>query len=157
MQRVSNREPDPRIAALRARGLRLTPQRLAVLDAAREVGGHQTADAIFARVRATHPYVSRVTIYRALAWLKGQGLVSETDLGGGQIEYEPVGARRHHHLVCLRCGVRQEFPDDLVAPLDAALRARYGFAPRIDHLALFGLCRECQGAAGATTPPAADA
>ncbi len=136
-------------AALHARGERLTPQRLLVLGAIQEGPGHQTAEAIYERVRAAFPYVNRATIYRSLAWLKEQGLISETNLGGGQAEYEYLGDQRHHHMVCLRCGQRQEFADELVQPLAAALRERYGFAPRLDHLAVFGVCRNCQEAESA--------
>lgn len=132
--------------ALRARGQRLTPQRLLVLEALQQGRGHQTAEAIYDRVRASYPYVNLATIYRALAWLKAQGLIAETDLGSGQAEYEYLGEQRHHHLVCLACGAQTEFADDLLAPLAAGLHARYGFAPRLDHLAIFGRCQQCQEA-----------
>lgn len=143
MSKVASGHPDEQVAALRARGERLTPQRLMVLDAIRALDGHQTAEAIFAHVRARYPYVNLATIYRTLGWLKHQALVSETDLGGGQIEYEYLGERRHHHLICLHCGMRQDFDDAVVEPLVEALRERYGFSPRIDHLAVFGTCRAC--------------
>lgn len=129
---------------LRARGQRLTPQRLLVLEALQQGRGHQTAEAVYERVRASYPYVNPATIYRALTWLKAQGLIAETDLGGGQTEYEYLGEQRHHHLVCLACGAQTEFADDLLAPLADSLRARYCFEPRLDHLAVFGLCRQCR-------------
>lgn len=131
---------------LRARGARLTPQRLMVLEALRTLGGHRTADAVAAQVRIAYPYINRATVYRALGWLRDQGLVSETDLGGGQAEFEYLGAARHHHMICLACGHTVAFDDDLVAPLGRALFDRHGFAARIDHLAIFGLCRQCQEA-----------
>ena len=134
-------------AALHARGERLTPQRLLVLDALHGADGHQTAEAIFEQVRARYPYVNLATVYRTLNWLRDRGLITETDLGGGQTEYEALGERRHHHLICLGCGERREFADELVAPLAASLRERYGFAPRLDHLAVFGTCAACQEAA----------
>ena len=143
-------EGEHAAARLRARGERLTPQRLLVLEALRDGRGHLTAEAIYEQVQIKYPYVNLTTIYRSLSWLKTQGLVSETDLGGGQVEYEYLDELRHHHLVCLQCGRKEEFGDDLVAPLAAALRERYGFAPRLDHLAVFGRCRHCQGAAGTT-------
>jgi Fur family ferric uptake transcriptional regulator len=146
MDRIPGHGSDDHLAALRARGERLTPQRLMVLAAMHESEGHQTAEAIYARVRERYPYVNLATIYRALSWLKDQALVSETDLGGGQIEYEYLGGQRHHHMVCLHCGGKAEFGDDIVLPLAQALRDRYGFAPRIDHLAVFGICHHCQGA-----------
>lgn len=146
MHRFSSSHGQDRAAELRARGERLTPQRLLVLEALRDGRGHLTAEGIYRRVQATYPYVNLATIYRSLSWLKTQGLVSETDLGGGQIEYEYLDEPRHHHLVCLQCGRKEEFGDDVVAPLAAALRERHGFAPRLDHLAVFGLCRHCQEA-----------
>lgn len=144
MDRIPGQESDEHLAALRARGERLTPQRLMVLAAMHEAEGHHTAESIYARVRERYPYVNLATIYRTLGWLKDQALVSETDLGGGQIEYEYLGGPRHHHMVCLHCGGKAEFGDDIVLPLAQALRDQYGFAPRIDHLAVFGICRYCQ-------------
>lgn len=138
---------------LRGRGERLTPQRLLVLEALQSDRGHQTAEAIYERVRAAYPYINIATVYRSLTWLKDQGLIAETDLGQGQTEYESLGEQRHHHLICLHCGRQQEFAHELVAPLAAALRQRYQFAPRLDHLAVFGLCHGCQeGGTGANAP-----
>jgi Fur family ferric uptake transcriptional regulator len=145
VSRDGGADPGRQLDTIRARGERLTPQRLMVLDAVRDLAGHQTAEAIFAHVRLRYPYANLATIYRALAWLKEQALVSETDLGGGQIEYEFLGERRHHHLVCLRCGMQAEFGEDAVVSLAATLRERYDFEPRIDHLAIFGVCRHCRG------------
>ena len=148
-------QDDP-AGALRARGERLTPQRLLVLEALRDAGGHHTAEALYARARERYPYVRLATIYRTLRWLTGVGLVSETDLGGGQSEYEYLRGARHHHLVCLRCGGETAFDDALVAPLAAALRERYGFAARIDHLAVFGRCQRCLAAEPAPTARAGE-
>jgi len=132
------------VEMLHARGERLTPQRLLVLETVRQDGGHLTAETIHARVAARYPYINRATIYRTLTWLTEQELISVTDLGAGQAEYQYLAREHHHHLVCLKCGERQEFPDALVAPLATAIRAQYGFAPRLDHLAVFGLCQRCQ-------------
>ncbi len=132
------------VEMLHARGERLTPQRLLVLETVRQDGGHLTADTIHARVAARYPYINRATIYRTLTWLTEQGLTCITDLGTGHAEYQYLAREHHHHLVCLTCGERQEFPNALVAPLATAIRAQYGFAPRLDHLAVFGLCRRCQ-------------
>lgn len=137
------------VAALHARGERLTPQRLLIIEVMQEGAGHQKAEAIHERVRARYPYVNLATVYRTLTWLKDLELISETDLGDGQMEYEFLAEQRHHHLVCLHCGRKQEFADELVRPLVATLRDRYGFSPRLDHLAIFGTCRDCQTAEAA--------
>ncbi len=138
---------DGDLQHLRAGGERLTPQRVLVLEAVRDLGGHVSAEMVEARVHAQFPTINRTTIYRTLTWLKDQGLVSETDTGGGQRVYEYLSGDRHHHLICQRCGIEQTIADDVVAPMLATIQDRYGFAPRLDHLALFGTCRGCQEAA----------
>lgn len=126
---------------LRAAGQRVTAQRLVMLEALRP-GEHVSADEIFARVEPQLPGVCRSTVYRTLELFRDLGLVSETDLGGGARQFEPI-ADRHHHLVCRACGEQVELDDALVEPLRSAIRARHGFVAGIDHLAVFGLCAYC--------------
>jgi len=132
-------------ARLRAAGQRVTPQRLLILGAF-EPGTHLSADEVFARVAPRLPAVNRSTVYRTLEFFRDRGLISETDLGGGVRQYELIGERRHHHLVCHDCGGQLDLDDALVAPLREAIRARYGFEAGIDHLALFGRCAACRAA-----------
>ena len=129
---------------LRRAGQRVTPQRLLILGAFRP-GEHLAADEVFARVERALPAVNRSTVYRTLELFRDLGLVSETDLGGGVRQFELL-VGRHHHLICRECGAMLELDDDLVRPLREAVRARYGFAAAIDHLALFGRCAACGGA-----------
>jgi len=126
---------------LRRVGQRVTPQRLVILGALRP-GEHLAADEIFARVESLLPGVNRSTVYRTLELFRDLGLVSMTDLGGGARQFELIDDL-HHHLICHRCGEILELDDDLVDPLRDGIRARYGFAPAIDHLAVFGFCSVC--------------
>lgn len=131
-------------AAMRLRlvGQRATPQRLVILGALHP-GEHLSADDVFARVEPLLPGVNRSTVYRTLELFRDLGLVSMTDLGGGARQFELFDAP-HHHLICHRCGELMELDDALVEPLRQAIRARYAFAPSIDHLALFGFCAGCE-------------
>jgi Fe2+ or Zn2+ uptake regulation protein len=135
---------QPYRALLEQRQLRVTPQRLMILRVIDDGHGHLTADAIGERIREQFPAIHQGTIYRSLEVLRASGLVSETRLGDRAAVYELVGAQPHHHLVCERCGRVLEFDDDLLAPLRRALLDRYGFHARADHLALFGVCAECE-------------
>jgi Fur family transcriptional regulator, ferric uptake regulator len=138
---------------LRRVGQRATPQRLVILGALAP-GEHLSADDVFARVEPLLPAVNRSTVYRTLELFRDLGLVSMTDLGGGSRRFELIDDP-HHHLICHRCGAILELDDDLVDPLREGIRARYGFAPAIDHLALFGFCAACErvaaGAEGGAT------
>lgn len=129
-------------ARLRRVGQRATPQRLVILGSL-HLGEHLSADDIFARVEPRLPGVNRSTVYRTLELFRDLGLVSVTDLGGGARQFELFDAP-HHHLICHRCGTQIELDDALVEPLREAIRARYDFAPAIDHLALFGFCAGCE-------------
>ena len=126
---------------LRRVGQRVTPQRLVILEALRP-GEHLSADDVFARVEPVLPAVNRSTVYRTLELFSELGLVSVTDLGGGARVFELID-ELHHHLICHRCGAILELDDDLVEPLRTQIRDRYGFAPAIDHLAVFGFCTVC--------------
>ena len=137
--------PVPEAAlALRQRGLRLTPQRLLVLQALEGQPGHISAEEIFARVRDRLPRVHISTIYRTLEVLHRLGMVTETDLGEGKKRYHSVGRGQHHHLVCSRCGAVLELKPTLLQPLEEALRREYGFRASLQHFAIFGLCSHCQ-------------
>jgi Fur family ferric uptake transcriptional regulator len=131
---------------LRRVGQRATPQRLVILGAL-EPGEHLSADDVFARVEPFLPAVNRSTVYRTLELFRDLGLVSMTDLGGGARQFELIAEEPHHHLICHRCGAILDLDDDLIDPLREGIRARYGFAPAIDHLALFGFCATCDRSA----------
>jgi Fur family ferric uptake transcriptional regulator len=128
---------------LALRGMRVTPQRLMILQVIDEGHGHLTAEEIGERIRARFPSIHQGTIYRTLEVLREAGLVTETHLGDRSAVYELIGSHPHHHLVCERCGQVTEIGDTLLEPLRAALLAQFGFHARTEHFALFGLCAEC--------------
>ncbi|CAA9548856.1 MAG: hypothetical protein AVDCRST_MAG70-748 [uncultured Thermomicrobiales bacterium] len=133
-------------ARLREAGLRVTVPRVLILEAFTP-GDHLTAEEVFGRVARRAPEISRSTVYRTLETFRQSGIVSETDLGGGVRHFELLEGRRHHHLVCHRCGHQSDLDDALVEPLRGAIASHHGFLPVIDHLAIFGTCAHCQAAA----------
>ncbi len=130
---------------LEAHHLRVTPQRLMILQVIDEGQGHLTAEAIGERISARFPGVHQGTIYRTLDALRVAGMVTETQLGERSAVYELVGGHRHHHLVCERCGQVTEIDDGLLAGLRATILEHFGFHARTDHFAIFGLCAHCAG------------
>ena len=132
------------IDALRQRGARLTIQRRMVIEALCDDRDHQSVQAIQERLHAQGTHLTEPTVYRIVQWLKELGFVSQTDLGHSGIVYQLIGDRRHHHLVCLGCGRVIDVDDGIMDSLRATLRRDYDFEPRIDHMAIFGLCRDCR-------------
>ncbi|HEX6799202.1 MAG TPA: Fur family transcriptional regulator [Ktedonobacterales bacterium] len=131
---------------LRHLGLRVTPQRLLVMEALGANGAngsHMTADEIMRWTAARYPTINLATIYRTLDLLASVGLVTQTDLGGASSTFELVGETLHHHLVCSSCGAAIEVDDALLVPLRERLLREHGFRADATHMALFGTCRAC--------------
>src|SRR3990172_9728951 len=97
--------------SLRQVGYRLTPQRMLIVSLIHDSKGHVTAEELHSRVVEQYPFVDISTVYRTLQLLKKLHLVSETDLGGGRVQYELSEGSRHHHLVCRRCGAALPLDD----------------------------------------------
>lgn len=134
---------DEVFARLRQRGERLTIQRRLVVEILCQSGSHLTINDIQARLHEQGQDLTDPTVYRILQWLKDQELVSQTDLGGSGIVYQIIDEHRHHHLVCLNCHRIIDLDDSIMDDLRERLRTEYNFEPRIDHMAVFGLCEDC--------------
>jgi Fur family ferric uptake transcriptional regulator len=126
--------------------LRVTSQRLLVMEALATNGGHMTADEILRWAEQRSSAINLATVYRALDALASAGLVTQTDLGGGATQFELVGDTHHHHLVCERCGSVIAVDDSILAPVRERLLEEIGFRASSRHMAIFGICRACQDA-----------
>ncbi len=140
--RTSTSAGDPR-DALREAGLRVTPQRLAVLEALRDAGGaHLSADDIWHNLSPKWS-MDRSTAFRVLADLTDAGLLTQVRFADGVARFE-MQSRAHHHAVCRRCGATADVPVALVKPLNAALLKTMGFVAAPDEpLLVRGTCRAC--------------
>lgn len=133
---------------LRRAGLRVTPQRIAVLEALSDAGGHHlSADDVWQRLAAASSRMDRSTAYRVLADLADVGLLTQVRFADGTARFEMQGVA-HHHAVCVRCGATQDVPFALVKPLTTALAATMGFEMALDEpLFVRGTCATCASAA----------
>ncbi len=132
------------IAALRQEGYRLTPQRELIVEAIAHSGRHMTAEEVLDVVRQKTEAVNIATVYRTLDLLVEKGLATRTDLGEGRVVYATVRHGPHIHLVCRRCGRVLEADAALLASLTNAIREQYHFCCDTGHLALTGLCEDCE-------------
>ena len=130
--------------ALQKLGYRLATQRLMRLAALAEGQGDLIAEQIHRRIQARYPHIDLSTIYRNLQFLKKLGLVTETDLGQGRVQYHLGENCHHHHLICRQCGAAVELGEELVLPVKEALLQEHDFAAELSHFAIFGRCRQCR-------------
>jgi Fur family ferric uptake transcriptional regulator len=71
-------------------------------------------------------------------------LVSETDMGEGEYKYEWIDHVRHHHLICRSCDQVNLLDHKFLEILGTEILDDYGFESDLDHVALFGVCKDCR-------------
>lgn len=122
-------------------GLKLTPQRLAILEYLKDNREHPSAADIYAEVSKKFPTMSFATVYNTLKALKRKENVRELAIDGGKKRYDP-DTERHHHLICNRCrkivDIYLDF--DLLLPEDRL----QGFEITGNHVDFYGICPECR-------------
>jgi Fur family ferric uptake transcriptional regulator len=129
--------------SLRARGMRLTPQRERII-AAVQVLGHATPDGLAAAVGEDGgPALSLSTIYRNLETLEQVGVVSHTHLDHRSPTYHLADHAEHLHLVCLSCGTVIQSPVTAADAFVGNLLDRHGFVADVKHMAIHGWCEAC--------------
>jgi Fe2+ or Zn2+ uptake regulation protein len=137
---------DELVLAMRARGLRVTPQRSVILETVSHLGGHPTATEVFDQAQRRLPGLNAATVYRTLEALRRAGLVDGLDDGGAARFSLRDLNHPHHHLVCAVCGSVAELDPEPVRGLASSIRRRTGFHLQTEHLTLSGRCRSCAGA-----------
>jgi Fur family ferric uptake transcriptional regulator len=126
-------------------GLRVTPQRLALLEHQMDEGGHLSADDLYRRVRGSLPGLSATSIYKTLHALQEAGLVREVHVGGGPVRYDADGGQHHHHRVCRSCGAVDDVP--CLAGAGGGCLAEHdlgGFGVEQVEITYRGRCVRCQ-------------
>jgi Fur family peroxide stress response transcriptional regulator len=123
-------------------GTRLTHQRLEVFREVAQTGDHPDAETVYRRVRERLPTVSLDTVYRTLWLIADLGLINTLGPPRERTRFE-ANPRRHHHFVCVRCGLTRDFYGDAFdgLRLPAAVKA-YG---RVEttHVEARGICQAC--------------
>ena len=125
-------------------GYRLTPQRIMIMDAVEQADSHISVEEIYGQVYRQYPHMNISTVYRTLELLEKLVLVIKTDLGDGRVRYHSINKGHHHHLVCHKCGVITDMEESSLNPLRSQILRNNDFKINMKHLALFGLCSNCQ-------------
>ena len=150
---ASMAEPEARIAAMiagvRAGGLKVTPQRLAVVRELAADPSHPTAQELYDRLRPAMPTMSFATVYNTLDALASAGLCVSLSLAPGAARFDP-NMGQHHHAVCDRCGLVRDVVTKHAAkepaheaPTAITLSAAPGFEVRAVERIYRGVCATC--------------
>jgi len=139
------------LEGVRAAGLKLTPQRIAIVRELATDESHPTAQELYDRLRPALPTMSFATVYNTLDALTAAGLCAALALSPGSGRFDP-NMQPHHHLVCDACGAVRDLPAPNAratpAPEEAVMRravsrAAPGFEVRSVERILRGLCGSC--------------
>ena len=128
---------------LRARGFRMTPQRMAILHVLRQEGTHLSPAAVYKKARVQLPGLTEPTVYRTLEFLADIALVRPSYSSTGHLTYEIAG-NDHHHIVCRICGAEIEVEHTLLESLYRILETTSGYRSINSHVTFFGVCPKCQ-------------
>ncbi|WP_067624623.1 Fur family transcriptional regulator [Alicyclobacillus acidiphilus] len=127
---------------LKDAGLRVTPQREAILGFLIEHTKHATADEIYQSIHKTFPSISVSTVYNTIKHFAQVGLVKEITFGDNASRFD-INVQPHHHLVCKKCGTLIDFylekPPSFALPPEAS-----GFEIEDFHVEVKGICPACR-------------
>lgn len=101
-------ELEESIASLRQAGVRITPQRQAILRYLISSHTHPTADEIYQALSPDFPNISVATIYNNLRVFKDIGIVKELTYGDSSSRFD-FNTHNHYHIICEQCGKIVDF------------------------------------------------
>jgi Fur family ferric uptake transcriptional regulator len=132
------------ISFLATKSLRLTSQRVAIIDTVFNTEEHFTAEQLLEWSRARDRSVSRATVYRTLPLLTESGLVREMDFGKNYKFYDPNYAEHpnHSHIICQDCEKIVEFESDKIAKIEHEITHQLGFSVKTQRLQITASCEE---------------
>lgn len=129
---------------LQKSNLRLTAQRLAVLEAVEFEGKHQDAEFIASAARTRLPSLSRQAVYDNLNALVASGILRRIEPAGRPALYETRVGDNHHHLICRSCSETVDI-DCAVGHAPCLEPSDYhGFVIDEAEVVYWGLCPACQ-------------
>lgn len=133
---------DSLIGPLKEKGLKITPQRQAIIDALVENReAHPGAALIYEEARKKARRISLSTVYATLKELAENGLIRQLEFDRMENRYD-VDISDHVNLICNRCGKILDYYN--IASLDPRDIARKsGFVVTETRLEFHGYCRDC--------------
>ncbi|KPJ98997.1 MAG: Fur family transcriptional regulator [Nitrospira bacterium SG8_35_4] len=125
----------------RSMGIKLTPQRLAILEFLKGNKNHPSAEEIYREVKQKYPMMSFATVYNTLEALKKKGNLIELTIDSARRRYDP-DTGSHHHLICTRCRKIVDINTEFSINIPEADRASFEIEGK--HVEFYGVCPYCK-------------
>jgi Fur family transcriptional regulator, peroxide stress response regulator len=91
-------------------GLKVTPQRLIILEAVLELNNHPTAEKIISHIKEKHPNVAVGTIYKTLELFVNKGIIKKVTTEKDVMRYDGI-VEKHHHLYSIENDEISDYQD----------------------------------------------
>jgi len=121
--------------------MRLTPQRLAILEYLEGNKAHPSASDIYKAVSEKHPMMSFATVYNTLDALRGKKQVLELSIDPQKKRFDP-NTEPHHHLICMECKTIADIHHDFALALTDGERCDFEIIG--NHVDFYGVCSKCR-------------
>ncbi|MBO9598349.1 MAG: transcriptional repressor [Cohnella sp.] len=128
---------------LKSGGIRMTPQRYAILQYLMESHDHPTADEIYRALSPQYPSLSVATVYNNLKVFIDAGLVRELTYGDDSSRFD-ADLSDHYHAICTKCGTMVDFEHPPIKDVEEAAAASTGFSVFGHRMEVYGLCPTCK-------------
>ncbi|MEM9733513.1 MAG: Fur family transcriptional regulator [Pseudomonadota bacterium] len=123
---------------LRAEGIRVTRQRVAILSALMNSSDHPTVDELLERARKIDESVSQATVYRTVNVLADRGTVLRNEFDGTSARFELANKPHHDHMIDVDTGEVVEFTSSRIEELQEEIAKELGYDIIHHRLELYG-------------------
>lgn len=127
---------------LKSTGVRITPQRHAILEYMIHTMTHPTADEIYRSLEKTFPNMSVATVYNNLRVFREAGLVKELTYGDASSRFDFV-THDHYHIICNDCGKIVDFHYPGLNEVEQLASHVTGFQVNSHRMEVYGTCSDC--------------
>jgi Fur family transcriptional regulator, peroxide stress response regulator len=141
---MSNSRLEKAVETLKENGVRMTPQRHAILNYLYSTMGHPTADEIYKSLEGTFPNMSVATVYNNLRLFKDAGLVRELTYGDSSSRFD-ANMVDHYHVICRKCGKITDFDHMPLLEIEKKAAEITNYQVHTHRLEIYGICPDCQG------------
>lgn len=128
---------------LKQKGLKVTPQRLAIYTMLQHSYSHPTAEDVYKEVSLTNPSISLATVYKTLDSFVKNDLVTELHIVNEHSNYD-AHTHPHAHMICTQCQKIFDFSGDALASLAENAEKESEFDIKSIHLTFYGICPNCK-------------
>ena len=132
------------IEKLKTTGIRMTPQRHAILSYLLEIDTHPTVDEIYRALESKFPSMSLATVYNNQKVFIETGLVRELTYGDGASRFD-ADMSDHYHAICQSCGRIEDFSHEPLTEVERSAERETGFLISGHRMEVYGICPECLG------------